>query len=86
MVPFIVNEGEAGLLYGWQLYRLARDCGKTPWEMAHDPHLAFNATCQRAYDKVKQMRFGLSMNHARLGGDDMGIGRALVALQLLFED
>lgn len=85
MPPFLIDS-EAGLMHGYRLYRLARDCGKTPYEMAYDRHLAFNATCQRAYDRVKQIRLSMAMQEMQSRGDDMGIGRVLAILQMMLED
>jgi hypothetical protein len=76
---------EAGLVAAWELYRLARASGRTPWEVLHDKHVAFNVTCQRAHDRVQQMRFGLTMDAVK-AGDDLGVGRVIAALQLIHGD
>jgi hypothetical protein len=76
---------QEGLLYGWNLYRLARDTGRTPWEAAHDPHLAFNATAQRAHDTMRRRIRDLAFQRVE-HGDDLGIARILTTLQLLLEE
>lgn len=53
--------------------------------MAHDPHLAFNAVAQRAHDKVNDMRFGMTLERVRAGGDELGVGRVIAALRLIME-
>lgn len=42
-----------------QLQAMARSWGKTPWEVANDPHFAFNATCWRVAQHHRKMVLGI---------------------------
>jgi len=41
-------------------------------------------TCQRAHDRVAQMRFRMTMDAVK-AGDELGVGRVIAALQLIHE-
>mgnify|MGYP001283770681 CR=1 FL=1 len=69
----------------WELDRLAAKYGQTPWQALHDPHLAFNVSVLRAADQARGMVYGLTMQGAA-PGDDMGIGRVLALLTLIYKD
>lgn len=66
------------------MWRLARATGTTPWAALHDPHVAFNVTALRAYDKAQEMRM-LAMLESLKSGDEFGIARVLGMLQLVLE-
>ena len=38
-----------------ELWHLAKSTGRTPWEALMDPHLNFNLSVMRGYDKAKQV-------------------------------
>jgi hypothetical protein len=76
---------EAGLLMGWEMFRLAKATGRSPWEVWHSPHLSFDLTCQRAHDKVLELRRTMTLDSLK-AGDDMGIARILAMQQLIHMD
>jgi hypothetical protein len=47
-------ETETAGRVAWELWRLARASGRTPWETMHDPRLAYNVTVMRAHDEYRR--------------------------------
>lgn len=59
--------------------------GRTPREVLHDPDLPFNAACMRAFDRVRGIKYDVSMS-AAADGDDMGIKRIITLLSLSYRE
>lgn len=74
--PFLLNDERGGFM-AWELWQLAKCCGKTPWDLVHDKHFGFNLTVLRAARKFKMTRLAM----AAQAGDGLG-----AALQSLVEE
>ena len=43
-----------GAAVALEIWTLAKAAGRTPWEVVHDPHLAYNLTVMRAAVELKR--------------------------------
>ena len=69
----------------WELWRLSKASGQTPWQAFRNPSRAFDITVMRAHDKAREIRFNLAMQAA--GSEDpTGMSRVLTAVRLLYEE
>lgn len=46
-----------------ELWTLAKAAGRTPWEVVHDPHLAYNLTVMRAAVELKRFTLDRAREH-----------------------
>jgi len=57
-------ESEAGGNVALELWTLAKASGRTPWEVVHDEHLAYNLTVMRAALELKRILMARAQSEA----------------------